>query len=57
VAVVLVSAESLFGALGAALVLGERLSPAGLQGAVLILFAILLVAAPRACSGPRVHAR
>jgi drug/metabolite transporter (DMT)-like permease len=51
-AAVIVSAESVFGALGAAIFLGERNSPAGALGAAIILGAILSVAmsnrAPRA---------
>jgi drug/metabolite transporter (DMT)-like permease len=43
-AAVLVSAESVFGALGAAAVLGERVPDAALAGAALILFSIVLVA-------------
>lgn len=40
-AAVIVSAESVFGALGAALFLGERVSPMGAIGAVIMLAAIL----------------
>ncbi|MER9305120.1 DMT family transporter [Mesorhizobium sp. M0496] len=43
-AAVIVSAESVFGALGAAIFLGERNSPAGALGAAIILGAILSVA-------------
>ncbi|QND62764.1 EamA family transporter [Mesorhizobium loti] len=43
-AAVIVSAESVFGALGAAIFLGERNSPAGAMGAAIILGAILSVA-------------
>jgi drug/metabolite transporter (DMT)-like permease len=44
-AAIILSAESLFAALGGALVLGERLPPIGYAGAALIFFAILLVEA------------
>lgn len=43
-AAVIVSAESVFGALGAAIFLGERSSPAGALGAAIILGSILSVA-------------
>ena len=43
-AAVIVSAESVFGALGAAIFLGERNSPVGALGAAIILGAILSVA-------------
>ncbi|WP_214471667.1 DMT family transporter [Mesorhizobium sp. dw_380] len=43
-AAVIVSAESVFGALGATILLGERNSPAGVMGAAIILGAILSVA-------------
>ncbi len=43
-AAVIVSAESVFGALGGAMLLGERHSAAGVLGGVLILWAILSVA-------------
>jgi drug/metabolite transporter (DMT)-like permease len=43
-AAVIVSAESVFGAIGAAIFLGERNSPAGALGAAIILGAILSVA-------------
>lgn len=43
-AAVVVSAESVFGALGGALVLGERVSPAGAVGATLVLAAIMMLA-------------
>jgi drug/metabolite transporter (DMT)-like permease len=43
-AAVVVSAESLFGALAAAALLGERVSPAGAFGGLLVLAAIALVA-------------
>lgn len=42
-AAIILSAESLFAALGGALLLGERLSPIGYAGAGLIFFAIVLV--------------
>ena len=44
-AAIILSAESLFAALGGALILGERLSPIGYAGAGLIFFAIILVEA------------
>ena len=44
-AAIILSAESLFAALGGALILGERLSPIGYAGAALIFFAIILVEA------------
>jgi drug/metabolite transporter (DMT)-like permease len=44
-AAIVLSAESLFAALGGALLLGERLPPIGYAGAGLILFAIILVEA------------
>lgn len=44
-AAIILSAESLFAALGGALLLGERLSPVGYAGAALIFFAIILVEA------------
>jgi drug/metabolite transporter (DMT)-like permease len=44
-AAIVLSAESLFAALGGALLLGERLPPVGYAGAALILFAIILVEA------------
>jgi drug/metabolite transporter (DMT)-like permease len=44
-AAIILSAESLFAALGAALLLGERLSPVGYAGAALIFVAIVLVEA------------
>ena len=43
-AAVIVSAESVFGALGAAILLGERTSPVGALGGAIILGAILSVA-------------
>ena len=43
-AAVIVSAESVFGALGGALFLGERLAPTGLLGAALVLGAIIYLA-------------
>lgn len=42
-AAIILSAESLFAALGGALVLGERLPPVGYAGAALIFIAIILV--------------
>ncbi len=45
-AAILMSAESLFGALAAALLLGERLSPDRLFGAALLMLAIILVQLP-----------
>jgi drug/metabolite transporter (DMT)-like permease len=42
-AAIILSAESLFAALGAAIVLGERLPPVGYAGAALIFIAIILV--------------
>lgn len=44
-AAIILSAESLFAALGGAIVLGERLPPVGYAGAVLIFAAIVLVEA------------
>ena len=44
-AAIILSAESLFAALGGALLLGERLTPIGYAGAALIFFAIILVEA------------
>lgn len=44
-AAIVLSAESLFAALGGALILGERLSPVGYAGATLIFLAIILVEA------------
>lgn len=44
-AAIILSAESLFAAIGGALILGERLPPIGYAGAVLIFGAILLVEA------------
>lgn len=44
-AAIILSAESLFAALGGALLLGERLPPVGYAGAALIFVAILLVEA------------
>lgn len=44
-AAIILSAESLFAALGGAIVLGERLPPVGYAGAVLIFVAILIVEA------------
>ena len=42
-AAIILSSESLFAALGGAIVLGERLPPIGYAGAALILFAIVMV--------------
>jgi len=47
-AAILLSAEALFAALFAALLLGERLAPLGLAGAGLILTAVVLIQ-----TGPR----
>jgi len=44
-AAIVLSAESLFAALGGALLLGERLTPVGYAGAALIFIAIILVEA------------
>lgn len=44
-AAIVLSAESLFAALGGALLLGERLTPIGYAGAALIFFAIIMVEA------------
>ena len=55
VAAVLVSAESLFGGLSAAVFLGERPPAAALVGAALILTAILIVALDGGC--PEIVAR
>jgi drug/metabolite transporter (DMT)-like permease len=44
-AAIVLSAESLFAALGGALLLGERLTPVGYAGAALIFLAIILVEA------------
>jgi drug/metabolite transporter (DMT)-like permease len=41
---VIVSAESVFGAAGAAMFLGERLSTAGVVGATIVLGAIVFLA-------------
>ncbi len=56
-AAIVLSAESLFAALGGALVLGERLSPVGYAGAALIFFAIILVEAVPAIASRRQPAR
>lgn len=56
-AAIVLSAESLFAALGGALVLGERLSPVGYAGAALIFFAIILVEAVPAIAARRPPAR
>ena len=42
-AAVIVSAESVFGAIGAAMFLGERLSSVGALGAAIVLGAIILL--------------
>jgi len=42
-AAIILSAESLFAALGGAILLGERLTPVGYAGAALIFFAIVMV--------------
>jgi len=55
-AAIVLSAESLFAALGGALILGERLSPVGYAGAALILFAIILVEAVPAITNRRAAA-
>lgn len=55
VAAVVMSAECVFGALGASLILGERLTLTGTLGASLILLAVLLVQFG-AASAPRKHA-
>lgn len=56
-AAVLVAAESLFGAAGAILVLGERPGPYVLLGAALMLFAIFIVArAPAQPAAPPIFA-
>ena len=52
-AAIVLSAESLFAALGGALVLGERLIPVGYAGAALIFFAIILVEAVPAIAARR----
>jgi drug/metabolite transporter (DMT)-like permease len=44
-AAIVLSAESLFAALGGAVILGERLTPVGYAGATLIFLAIILVEA------------
>ena len=51
-AAIILSAESLFAALGGAVILGERLPAVGYAGAALIFFAIVLVEAV-----PALHAR
>lgn len=55
-AAIVLSAESLFAALGGALILGERLSPIGYAGAALIFFAIILVEAVPAIAARRAAA-
>jgi drug/metabolite transporter (DMT)-like permease len=52
-AAIVLSAESLFAALGGALILGERLSAVGYAGAALIFFAIILVEAIPAIAARR----
>jgi drug/metabolite transporter (DMT)-like permease len=52
-AAIVLSAESLFAALGGALVLGERLGPVGYAGAALIFVAIILVEAVPAIAARR----
>jgi len=52
-AAIVLSAESLFAALGGALILGERLSVVGYAGAALIFFAIILVEAIPAIAARR----
>jgi len=52
-AAIVLSAESLFAALGGAVILGERLSPVGYAGAALIFFAIILVEAIPAITARR----
>ena len=55
-AAIILSAESLFAALGAAVILGDRLPPVGYAGAALIFVAILLVEAiPPLWARRRVH--
>jgi drug/metabolite transporter (DMT)-like permease len=51
-AAVLVSAESVFGALGAYLILSERAHPVALAGGALIMAAIVMVAAARPAEAP-----
>ena len=51
-AAVVVSAESVFGATAAAVVLGERVTPAGAAGGLLVLAAIALVALGRQPADP-----
>lgn len=55
-AAIILSAESLFAALGGALLLGERLPPVGYAGAALIFFAIIIVEAVPALLQRRVPA-
>lgn len=52
-AAIVLSAESLFAALGGALILGERLTPIGYAGACLIFVAIILVEAIPAIAARR----
>lgn len=55
-AAIILSAESLFAALGGAIILGERLPPIGYAGATLIFVAVLLVeAVPPLLQRRRVH--
>jgi drug/metabolite transporter (DMT)-like permease len=56
-AAIILSAESLFAALGGALFLGERLAPAGYAGAGMLFTAILLVEAVPAFAERRVQSR
>ena len=55
-AAIVLSSESLFAALGGALILGERLSPIGYAGAALIFFAIIVVEAVPAIAARRAAA-
>ncbi|MBN9316429.1 MAG: DMT family transporter [Devosia sp.] len=55
-AAIVLSAESLFAALGGALLLGERLSPVGYAGAALIFVAILVIEAVPALRARRAAA-
>ncbi|MET3924702.1 DMT family transporter [Devosia sp. 2618] len=55
-AAIILSAESLFAAIGGALLLGERLPPIGYAGAALIFFAVLAVEAiPPLWARRRIH--
>ena len=53
-AAIILSAESLFAALGGALVLGERLPPVGYAGAAIIFVSIILVEAVPAWRAQRI---